>query len=220
MPPAVDASAGPDGLPIKTFRTPGEWKRWLHREHAKANGTWLRFFKKAAGIKGLTYAEALDEALCYGWIDGQARGFDEQSYLQRFTPRRRQSPWSKINREHVTRLIKTKRMQPAGLAEVERAKADGRWDVAYDSFGTAAPPDDFKSALAKNKKAKAFFATLSRQNLYAIYFRLHNAKKAETRVRRIAQFVEMLAEERTIYPQGKKVAKAKPAAQRQITKSQ
>lgn len=205
MPSRLDTTVGPDGLPVKTFRSSAEWKRWLHRDHAKANGLWLRFFKKAAGIKGLTYAEALDEALCYGWIDGQARGLDEQSYLQRFTPRRRHSPWSKINREHVARLIKTKRMQLAGLAEVERAKADGRWDVAYDSFGTATPPDDFRTALAKNKMAKAFFATLSRQNLYAIYFRLQSAKKPETRARRVAQFIEMLAERRTIYPQGTQV---------------
>ena len=161
----------------------------------------MRFFKKDSGIKGLTYAEALDEALCYGWIDGQARGLDETSYLQRFTPRRKRSPWSKINREHVARLIKARRMQPAGLAEVERAKKDGRWNAAYDSFGTAAPPPDFQAALAKNKKARAFFATLSRQNVYAIYFRLHHAKQAETRARRVAQFVEMLAEGRTIHPQ-------------------
>ena len=213
MPPA-DAAIGPDGLPIKTFRTPTEWKRWLHRDHDKAKGVWLRFFKKGSGIKGLTYAEALDEALCYGWIDGQARGLDATSYLQRFTPRRRQSPWSKINREHVARLIKERRMQPAGLAEVERAKADGRWDVAYDSFGTATPPGDFKAALAKNRKATAFFATLSRQNLYAIYFRLHHAKKPETRAKRVAQFVEMLAEGRTIHPQSK--AAGKPASRRGV----
>jgi len=201
VPTDPNPSAGPDGQPIKTFRSSAEWKRWLHREHARATAVWLRFFKKDSGIKGLTYAEALDESLCYGWIDGQARRLDETSYLQRFTPRRKRSPWSKINREHVARLIKARRMQPAGLAEVERAKKDGRWNAAYDSFGTAAPPPDFQAALAKNKKARAFFATLSRQNVYAIYFRLHHAKQAETRARRVAQFVEMLAEGRTIHPQ-------------------
>jgi uncharacterized protein YdeI (YjbR/CyaY-like superfamily) len=194
-------AVGPDGVPIKTFRSSTEWKRWLHREHAGANAVWLRFFKKDSGITGLTYAEALDEALCYGWIDGQARGLDETSYLQRFTPRRKQSPWSKINRGHVARLIKAKRMQPAGLAEVERAKRDGRWDAAYDAFGSAAAPDDFTAALAKNRKAKAFFATLSRQNVYAIYFRLQSSKRPETRAKRVAQFVEMLAEGRTFHPQ-------------------
>ena len=164
MPNEPSASVGPDGLPVRAFRSQTEWKRWLHREHAKTKAVWVRFFKKGTGIKSITYAEALDEALCYGWIDGQARRFDEQSYLQRFTPRRQRSPWSKINRDHVARLTKEKRMQPAGLAEVDRAKKDGRWDAAYDSFGIASPPDDFKAALARNKKAKAFFATLSRQN--------------------------------------------------------
>ena len=215
MPNQPSASVGPDGLPVRAFRSPTEWKRWLHREHATTKAVWVRFFKKGTGIKSITYAEALDEALCYGWIDGQARRFDEQSYLQRFTPRRQRSPWSKINRDHVARLTREKRMQPAGLAEVDRAKKDGRWDAAYDSFGTASPPDDFTAALARNKKAKAFFATLSRQNVYAIYFRLHHAKKAETRAKRVAQFIEMLAEGRTIHPQA---AKRTPATRGQVTK--
>ena len=204
MPKDFSESVGPDGLPLRAFRSQKDWKRWLHREHAKTYGIWVRFFKKGTGIDAMNYAEALDEALCYGWIDGQARSFDEQSYLQRFTPRRQRSPWSKINRDHIARLIKEKRIQPAGLAEVDRAKKDGRWDAAYDSFSSAMPPDDFKAALAKNKKAKAFFATLSRQNLYAIYFRLHHAKTADTRARRVAQFVEMLAEGRTIHAQASK----------------
>jgi uncharacterized protein YdeI (YjbR/CyaY-like superfamily) len=204
VPNQPSASAGPDGLAVRAFRSPTEWKRWLLREHARTKAVWVRFFKKGTGIKSITYAEALDEALCYGWIDGQARRFDEQSYLQRFTPRRQRSPWSKINRDHVARLTREKRMQPAGLAEVDRAKKDGRWDAAYDSFGTASPPDDFNAALARNKKAKAFFATLSRQNVYAIYFRLHHAKKAETRAKRVAQFIEMLAQGRTIHPQAAK----------------
>ena len=211
MPNDFSELVGPDGLALRAFRSQKDWKRWLHREHAKTNGIWVRFFKKGTGIDAMNYAEALDEALCYGWIDGQARGFDEKSYLQRFTPRRQRSPWSKINRDHIARLTKEKRMQPAGLAEVDRAKKDGRWNAAYDSFSIATPPDDFKTALAKNKKAKAVFATLSRQNLYAIYFRLHHAKKAETRAKRVAQFVEMLAEGRTIHPQKSKPSGSRPS---------
>lgn len=186
-------------LQFIAFKSGKDWKRWLHRHHAESSGIWVRLFKKGTNVESITRTEALDEALCYGWIDGQARRYDEHSYLQRFTPRRSRSIWSKINREHVARLVREKRMQPAGLKEVERAKADGRWDAAYDSPSRMTVPEDFKKALAKNKTAQAFFKTLNRQNTYAICFRLHGAKKAETRERRIAQFVEMLAEGRKIH---------------------
>ena len=181
------------------FQSSKDWKRWLHRNHSDSPGIWVKIFKKGSNVPSITIAEALDEALCYGWIDGQRRRFDEQSYLQRYTPRRSRSVWSKINRENVARLVRDKRMQPAGLKEVARAKADGRWAAAYDSPSRMTLPEDFKKALARNKKAQAFFKTLNRQNTYAICFRLHGAKKPETRERRIAQFVEMLAEGRKIH---------------------
>jgi uncharacterized protein YdeI (YjbR/CyaY-like superfamily) len=192
------SSALPADVPVKTFRSAKQWRAWLHKHHADERGIWLRLFKKGADPVPLTRSEALDEALCYGWIDGQARSCDEQTYLQRFTPRRRRSMWSKINREHVARLSREQRMHPAGLKEVECAKEDGRWDAAYDSPSRTEVPDDLKQALAKNKKAQRAFATLNRQNVYAIYFRLQAAKRPETRARRLAQFVAMLAEGKTI----------------------
>jgi uncharacterized protein YdeI (YjbR/CyaY-like superfamily) len=188
-----------EGLPVLFFAAPKEWKRWLHRFHAKSTGVWLHFFKKGTGIESLDHGTALDEALCYGWIDSQARRWDDRSYLQKFSPRRARSKWSKINRDHVARLTRDKRMQPAGLREVERAKADGRWDAAYDSPKNATIPPDFKKAMARNRKAQAFFATLNGQNVYAICFRLQTAKKPETRARRIEKFVEMLAEGKKFY---------------------
>ena len=188
-----------EGLSVLYLASPKEWKRWLHRHHAKSAGVWLQFFKKGTNIASLDHGTALDEALCYGWIDSQARRWDERSYLQKFSPRRARSNWSKINREHIERLTREKRMQPAGLLEVERAKADGRWDAAYDSPKNATIPPDFKKALARNRKAQAFFATLNRQNVFAICFRLQTAKKPETRARRIEKFVAMLAEEKKFY---------------------
>jgi uncharacterized protein YdeI (YjbR/CyaY-like superfamily) len=184
--------------PVLFFETPKEWRKWLHANHAKSNGVWLRFYKKGAGKKSVVYAEALDEALCYGWIDGQSKRLDDEAYVQRFTPRRAKSIWSKRNRDHVARLEKEGRMHDAGRAEVERAKADGRWDAAYDSPSNMELPEDFVKALAKNKKAKAFLATLNRANTYAIAFRLHHAKKPETRARRIETFIAKLAEETPI----------------------
>ena len=188
-----------EGLSVLYLASPKEWKRWLHRHHAKSAGVWLQFFKKGTNIASLDHGTALDEALCYGWIDSQARRWDDRSYLQKFSPRRPRSNWSKINREHIERLTREKRMQPAGLLEVERAKADGRWDAAYDSPKNATIPPDFKKALARNRKAQAFFATLNRQNVFAICFRLQTAKKPETRARRIEKFVAMLAEEKKFY---------------------
>ena len=154
----------------------------------------MRFFKKASGEKCVSRAEALDHALCYGWIDGQAKPYDEHSWLQKFTPRRPRSGWSKLNIQHVARLTKAGAMRPAGLAAVAAAKADGRWEAAYDSPRNAQPPADFLKALAKNKKAKAFFETLNRANVYAIVYRLQTAKKPETRERRMKLILGMMRE--------------------------
>ncbi|HXF50021.1 MAG TPA: YdeI/OmpD-associated family protein [Verrucomicrobiae bacterium] len=177
---------------IHAFKTAKDWKKWLEKNHAKSLGIWLRFFKKGSGIPSVTYAEALDEALCYGWIDSQLQKYDEVSYLQKFTPRRPKSPWSKRNIEHVARLEKEGRMRPAGKREVEAARADGRWEVAYDSSGTMELPADFLKELSKNKKAKAFFEKLNRANTYAIAWRLQTAKRPETRKRRMKALLEML----------------------------
>lgn len=186
-------------LPIRAFKTPRDWKKWLQKNHATVTGIWVRFYKKHSGVPSVTYAEALDEALCYGWIDSQVKRYDEQSYLQRFSPRRRKSFWSRINVGHIERLTAEGRMQPSGLAEVSAARADGRWDAAYGAPSKTQPPADFKKALARNKKAAAFFATLNRTNTYAICWRIESAKKPETRERRIAQLIEMLAEQKKLY---------------------
>ena len=156
--------------------------------------------KKATGIPTVTYAEALDVALCYGWIDGQRKRVDEQWFIQRFTPRRARSNWSKVNRDKVERLIADGKMQPAGLREIERAKEDGRWDAAYDSPSAATVPDDLQQALDANPAAAAFFATLNSQNRFAILYRVQDAKRPETRARRIETFVAMLAEGKSVYP--------------------
>jgi uncharacterized protein YdeI (YjbR/CyaY-like superfamily) len=179
--------------PIKEFRTPAAWEKWLERHHDDDAGVWMKFAKKGTGVTTVTYAEALEVALCFGWIDAQVKRFDDTYYLQRFTPRRTRSKWSKINRDAATRLTEAGAMRPPGLAAVERAKADGRWDAAYDSPANAAMPEDLERALARNKKAREFFATLSKQNRYAILYRIQDAKRPETRARRITQFVEMLA---------------------------
>jgi uncharacterized protein YdeI (YjbR/CyaY-like superfamily) len=179
-------------ISTKSFKTPKAWRTWLTKHHAKPEGIWLRFFKKASAVKSITYAEALDEALCFGWIDGQAKPFDAESWVQRFTPRRSRSLWSKRNREHVARLIKEKRMTAAGLKEIERAKEDGRWEGAYDSPKNMQVPADFLRELKKDKKAYAFFQTLNKANTYAIAWRLQTAKKPETRERRMQALLEML----------------------------
>ena len=183
----------------KTFRSRAAWAKWLASHHGDQEGVWLKFAKKGTGVTTVTYAEALEVALSYGWIDTQVKRFDETYYLQRFTPRRSRSKWSKINRDAATRLIEAGLMQPPGLAEVERAQADGRWDAAYESPANAVVPDDLERALRRNKKAREFFATLSSQNRYAILFRIQDAKRPETRARRIAQFVEMLARGETLH---------------------
>jgi uncharacterized protein YdeI (YjbR/CyaY-like superfamily) len=186
--------------PVLTFESPAAWEEWLAGEHGSQAGVWIKIAKKATGIPTVTHGEALDIALCYGWIDGQRKSFDDQWFLQRFTPRRARSNWSKVNRGKVDQLIAEGRMQPAGLAEIERAKADGRWDAAYDAQSTATVPDDLQRELDANPAAAAFFATLNSQNRYAILHRIQDAKRPETRVRRIAKFVAMLNEGTKIYP--------------------
>ena len=166
---------------------------WLKKNYGRSTGVWLRLAKKDSGLTSISRNEALDVALCYGWIDGMAKSEGDTTWLQKFTPRTKRSIWSKKNRENVQRLIDSGEMQPSGLAEIERAKSDGRWDAAYDSPRTIAVPDDLRQAFEKNKKAAKFFESLDSRNRYAILFRIHNAKKPETRARRINEFVEMLA---------------------------
>jgi uncharacterized protein YdeI (YjbR/CyaY-like superfamily) len=189
-----------DELETRAFASAEEWEAWLREHHDTAPGVWIRFAKKGSGVETVTYLEALHAALCFGWIDGQARSVDDASYVQRFTPRRARSIWSKRNRDFATALIESGRMQPAGLREVERAKADGRWDAAYDAPSTATVPDDLQAALDASPAAAAFFATLNSQNRYAILHRVQTAKKPETRARRIEKFVTMLEAGETLYP--------------------
>lgn len=180
-------------LPTIAFKTSQSFETWLEKHHAKSSGIWLKIFKKDSGEKTISYAEALDVALCYGWIDGQKNAYDEQAWLQKFCPRREKSIWSKINIGHVERLIKEDRMRPAGLKAIERAKADGRWDKAYDSPGKMTIPEDFLKELGKNKKAEEFFKGLNKTNLFSIGFRLQTAKKPETREKRMKDIIEKLA---------------------------
>jgi uncharacterized protein YdeI (YjbR/CyaY-like superfamily) len=179
-------------LDTLAFASVSEWEAWLRANHDSAPGVWIRFARKGSGVASVTYMEALQEALRFGWIDGQARGVDEACYEQRFTPRRARSIWSKRNRGFAEALIEAGRMEPAGLREVERAKADGRWDAAYDAPSTATVPEDLQAELDRDPVAAEFFATLSKQNRYAILYRLQDAKKPETRARRLAQFMGML----------------------------
>jgi uncharacterized protein YdeI (YjbR/CyaY-like superfamily) len=186
--------------PILLFADRSAFRAWLSEHHASQPGLWLRIAKAASPLQSVTYAEALDVALCFGWIDGQKRSHDAESFLQRFTPRQKRSVWSKRNREHVERLTAAGEMHPAGLAAVEAAKADGRWDRAYDSSGTVTVPDDLQAALDAHPKASMFFATLKGRNRYAILYRIQTAVKPETRARRIAEFVAMLERGETLYP--------------------
>jgi len=187
------SNAAKSDVPVIAFDLPEEWAYWLAQNHNISKGIWLRFFKKDANVPSITHAEALEEALCYGWIDGQAKKYDERSYIQKFTPRRTKSIWSKRNTEHIVRLAKEGKMKPAGLKEVEAAKADGRWEQAYDAPSEMTMPEDFLKELSKNKAAKAFFDTLNKANTYAIGWRLQTAKKPETRERRMKLILEMLA---------------------------
>jgi uncharacterized protein YdeI (YjbR/CyaY-like superfamily) len=180
--------------PTKLFTTPKAWRTWLEKNHSKSDGVWVRFYKKDSGKKSINYSQALDEALCFGWIDSLVNKYDTDSYIQKFTPRRSRSVWSKRNREHVARLIEEKKMTPAGLKMIESAKADGRWESAYDSPKDMKVPADFLKELKKDKKAFAFYQTLNKANLYAIAWRLQTAKKPETRERRLKTLLAMLAE--------------------------
>ncbi len=181
-----------DDRPVKTFKTAAEWRQWLTAHHATSTGIWLRIFKKHAGKETVCHGAALDEALCFGWIDGQKARYDDESWLQKFTPRRPKSLWSKRNREHVARLVKDERMTPPGLAEVQAAKSDGRWDRAYDPAVTMEVPEDFIRDLKKDKAAYAFFMTLNNANTYAIGWRLQTALRPETRQRRKAQLLALM----------------------------
>jgi len=179
-------------FPIILFENPQAWADWLEAQHATVGGVWLKLAKKDTGIPSITYAEALEMALCYGWIDGQKKGLDERFWLQKFTPRRAKSIWSKINREKAEALIANGAMKPSGLREVEGAKLDGRWESAYDSQSNAVLPADFQAALDQSPSAQAFFTTLNSANRYAFLFRIQTAKKAETRERNIRKFIGML----------------------------
>ncbi len=181
-----------DDLPILLFATPADCEAWLEQNHAESDGFWLKIAKKGSGETSVSYAECLELALCFGWIDSQKRGFDEKFFLQRFTPRRPRGRWSRINREKVEALIAAKAMRPAGMAEVEAAKADGRWEAAYEGARTAKVPADLQRELDANEAAREFFATLDSANRYAILYRLDEAKKPETRERRLRKFVAML----------------------------
>jgi len=192
----ADANAGPSLL-LEDQET---WLVWLRKNHGTSSGVWLRIAKKSANVRSVSYPQAVDTALCFGWIDGQKKSDDESYWLQRFTPRSEKSIWSKINREKAIRLIELGQMNVAGLREVERAKRDGRWDGAYDSPSGATIPADFQAVLNKIPRAKAFFAILDSRNRYAVLFRIQTAKKAETRAKRIKQFAEMLSRREKIYP--------------------
>jgi uncharacterized protein YdeI (YjbR/CyaY-like superfamily) len=187
-------------LPIHAFANQEAFRRWLAKNHDKVPAIAIRIAKKGTGVASIDYKQALDVALCYGWIDGQAKSEGEETYLQRFGKRKPNSLWSKVNREHVARLVASGEMQAPGLAEVERAKADGRWDAAYTSPSKASVPDDLAAALAKKPRAKKFFDALDKQNRYAILHRLETAKKPETRAKRITTFVDMLTRGEKLHP--------------------
>lgn len=183
-----------------SFKSARAFETWLKKNHATSDGLWLMIARRGAGQAGVTYPEAVEIALCWGWIDGQKKGLDDQHFLQRFTPRRARSIWSKINVDKVAALIEAGRMQAPGHAQIESAKADGRWAQAYDGARTSAVPEDLRAALEAEPQAKAFFATLDAANRYAVLWRIQTAVKAETRARRIAQLVAMLARRETIHP--------------------
>jgi uncharacterized protein YdeI (YjbR/CyaY-like superfamily) len=188
-----------DGLPQLSFTSEADWESWLSDHHAASEGVWVKIAKKDAGIESVRYPEVLEVALCFGWIDGRRAALDERYFLQRFTPRRPRSRWSQNNRRTAERLIAQGRMRPAGRAEVERARADGRWEAAYAGQKTITVPADLRRALEASPRAKAFFAELSSQNRYAILFRLHDARRPETRARRLEKFLAMLEAGETLH---------------------
>ena len=190
---------GKYGRPILAFASQAEWEAWLDVEHASSDGVWLKFAKKGSGVESVVYAEALEVALCYGWIDSQVKSLDERFYLQKFTPRRARSKWSRVNRDKIEELTKQGRMKPAGLAQVELAKADGRWEAAYASPGNVEVPDDLRAALDGNTKAAEFWAGLNKSNRFAILYQLQDAKRPETRARRLEKFMGMLERGEELY---------------------
>ena len=189
-----------DSLPVVSFEDTDAWDAWLTAHAADSPGLWLKIAKKGSAGRSISYSDALDVALCHGWIDGQKGRLDDEYWLQRFTPRKPGSKWSKINTERAAALIESGRMRPAGLREVERAQDDGRWEQAYESQSRVTVPEDLARALAANQRARAFFATLDSTNRYAILYRIGTAKRPETRAKRIDTFVAMLSEHKKIYP--------------------
>ena len=189
-----------DPSPVRLFKSKADWAGWLEKNHGKSTGLWLRIAKKEAGLRSVSYKEALDVALCNGWIDGQKRPENEKAWLQRFVQRSARSLWSKINREKALALIASGEMKAAGLEAIENAKKNGRWDAAYDSPSGATVPDDFQAALNANPRAKGFFETIDRANRYAVLWRIQNVKKAETRARKIREFIGMLERNERIHP--------------------
>jgi uncharacterized protein YdeI (YjbR/CyaY-like superfamily) len=190
----------PEEPPVLPFSSADEWDEWLAANHDSSDGLWVKIAKKASGVATVAYPEVLEVALSYGWIDGQRRALDDTWFLQKFTPRRARSRWSRINREKATALIEAGRMKPAGLREVERARSDGRWDAAYESPRTITVPEDLQRELDADPAAAEFFAGLDSQNRYAILYRLQDAKRAETRARRLREYVSMLKEGRKLHP--------------------
>jgi uncharacterized protein YdeI (YjbR/CyaY-like superfamily) len=189
----------PDVFPTRLFKTQDDWAAWLEKNHRKSPGLWLRLAKKDSGLRSVTYQEAIEVALCHGWIDGQKRPENKQTWLQRFTPRSAKSIWSKINCEKAKALIASGAMKAAGLEAIESAKKDGRWKSAYDSPSKSTVPDDLRTALDASPRAKAFFEMLDRANRYTILWRMQTVKKAETRVRKIQQFIAMLERKEKIH---------------------
>jgi len=203
----TDNLASAAELSTKLFPTAQAWEQWLDVNHARSRGVWLKIAKPSAGVASVGYSEALEAALLFGWIDGQKQKYDEHFWLQKFTPRGTRSRWSERNRAIATRLMKEGHMRPAGLGAVEGAKKDGRWAQAYASQGRATVPPDLQGALEADPEALAFFATLDSHNRYAILYRVHDAKKPETRARRIADFVRMLARHETLHPPPRRTSK-------------
>ena len=190
---------GKDGKPVLAFASSEDWEAWLEREHAASDGVWIKFAKKGSGVASVAYPEAVEVALCYGWIDSQMQSLDERFYVQKFTPRRARSKWSRINRDKIEELTKAGRMKPAGLAEVELAKADGRWEAAYASPSTVELPPDLQRALDASPQAAEFWAGLNKANRFALVYQLEDAKKPETRERRLAKFMAMLERGEKLY---------------------
>jgi uncharacterized protein YdeI (YjbR/CyaY-like superfamily) len=197
-------------LPVIGFASREQWRRWLAEHHESSDGVRVKMARKATGLRTVTLAEAVEVALCYGWIDGQGKRLDDEFWTVRFTPRRPRSRWSRINRDRALELIDRGEMQPAGMREIERAQADGRWDAAYEPASTAAVPDDLQRALDAEPRARETFAALDSRNRYAVLHRIAEARRPETRARRIEKHVAMLAEGRSPYPRAGNRGTASP----------